>query len=810
MALWSDVRFAARTLVREPGFAALCVVMLALGIGANTAIFSIVNGILLRPLPYHAPDRLVGLREIIPAVASTYPTLPVSARHFTEWRQRCSSFASLSAMGSGTANLTGAGEPEQLQIAHISANLFETLGVQPSLGRRFIAGEDSEGHDRVAVIAESLWRRRFREDPAIVGKTIMLDSAAHSIVGVLPARFRFPGSSILDTGSIAPEKPEVFKPIVFSKDELKELMGTFNYNVIGRLKDGVSSIAALAELNVIAAQLEKLAGQKVDLRASVTPIEDNIVGRSRRGLVILLGAVGSVLLIVCVNLANLMLARAERRGHEWAIRTALGASPARLVRQVFAETLLIAFAGGILGVAIAAGSLNTLLQHAPRDIPRLDEVRLDTGVLLFALAITAATGLLFGLAPAWRSTRSDPQTTLRSGGRTSTAARQGARFRGVLVSAEVGLSTVLLILAALLAGSFMRVLHSEKGFRAPTVLSANIAIPRAKYSEDDQRNRFHEQVLDRLASQPGVVSASICTALPLTGETWVDAAWAPGDTRPEMERPLANVRFVSADYLKTMGIPLLAGRTFNENDRKRKVAILSERLARQIWPGQNAVGRQFTRGDGSMNEVIGVAGDVKADPDKPPVAMIYRPYWDWAPRRVTLVVRAAGDPRSVAGAMRTVIRSVDPDLPVPEMRTMQEILEESVAVRRFQTLLSAAFGVTALLLAALGIYGVVSYAVARRTNEMGVRMALGARPWDLHFMIIAQAMSPVAIGLILGFAAAFAAGRVVSSLLYEVSARDPWTILSVMALLATVAAGSCWLPARRAAKLNPLDALRYE
>ena len=810
MGLPGEFRHAARTLIREPGFTVLCVLMLALGIGANTAIFSIVDGVLLRTLPYHEPDRLVMLREIIPAIAATYPTLPVSARHFTEWRQRSKSFEALSVVDPGTSNLTGAGEPLRLPIARISANLFDALGVQPRLGRGFTPGEDTEGRDRVAVISDALWKQRFNADDTIIGKAIVLDSTPCTIVGVLPATFQLPLAPVLDSGPALREKPEAFRPMVFSKDEMDELMGNFNYPVIARLKPGVSVRTALAELNVLATQLEKAAGESVNLKASVMPLQENIVGNSRRSLIVLLCAVGAVLLIACVNLANIMLARAERRGREWAIRTALGAGRGRLIRQVLVETVLISLLGGILGVSLASAGLGTLIRHAPPNIPRLEEVRLDNGVLLFALALTTATGLLFGMAPAWRCTHGDPQAALKAEGRTATGERQGARFRNVLVSAEVGLSTVLLVLAALLGSSFMRIVRSDKGFQAPTVLAANVAIPMTKYKEDAQRNHFHEEVLDRLKSQPGVVSAAISTAIPLTGETWVDAAWVPGDPRPQVQRPVVNVRFVSGDYLRTMGIPLLAGRTFAEQDRKHRVAILSERTAERLWPGMSPIGRKFTRGDEQLYEVIGVAGDVRANPDKPAVAMIYRPYWDWAPRQVMLVARAAGDPRQLAGTMRAVIRSVDPDVPAPEMHTMQEILEQSVAQRRFHMLLSALFAVTALFLAGLGIYGVVSYSVARRTNEMGIRMALGARPWHLRRMVLRQALAPVAAGLIFGAAAALASGRLVASMVYEVSPRDPATIATVMVLLGAVAIIAAWLPMRRATSVNPIEALHYE
>jgi predicted permease len=810
MVLVKELGYAIRGLLREPRFAVFCVLMLGVGIAANTAIFSIVNGVLLEALPYREPARLVTLGEVIPAVAATYPTLPVSARHFTEWRQRSSSFESLTAMSTGTSNLTGVAEPERIQSARVSASFFETLGVGPQLGRGFLPGEDSEGQDRVVVISDSLWKRRFQADPAILGKTITLDDVPCLVVGILPPRFQFPAVALFESGPTLAEKPELLRPLVFSKGELNELMGTFNYPVVARLKDGVSPEAALADLNVLAAQLEKASGETVDLKASVRSLRESMVGGSRRGLIVLFCAVGAVLLIACVNLANVMLARAERKGREWAIRSALGASRASLLRQVLAETVVLALLGGALGVILAAGSLGELLRHVPADIPRLSDVRLDTRVLLFALGLTLATGLLSGLVPALRLTRDDPQSALRSKGRTSTSERRGARFRDGLVGAEVGLSAVLLILAALLGGSFIRVMRNDKGFRAPTVLAADIAIPLSKYQEDEQRIRFHQQVLDRLQSQPGVVTAALSTAVPLTGETWVDSAWVPGDPRPEVERPIVNVRFVSEDYLETMGIPLIAGRSFTQHDRGRKVAILSERIAKLLWPGRVAVGRRFARGDDDFYEVIGVAGDVRTDPDQPPVAIVYRPYWEWAPRRVVLVARAAAEPGSIAPAVRSVIRSVDPDVPVPEMRTMHEILEESVAQRRFQMLLSASFAAAALLLAALGTYGVVSYAVALRTNEMGIRMALGASPSALRRMVLKQAMVPVVAGLTLGTITALLAGRLVRSMLYDVSPNDPAIITAVILLLAGVGLAGAWSPAERAVRVNPLAVLHDE
>ena len=809
MNLWNDLRSATRILRHEPGFAALTILTLALGVGANTAIFSIVNGVLLRPLPYGDPDRLVALREMIPAIAQTYPTLPVSARHFTEWRQRASSFGHLSAIDTRSAALTGVGEPEQLDIARVSADLFDTLGVQPALGRAFAQGEDQSGHDRVAIISDSLWRRRFSGSRAIVGKTIQLDSQSYTVIGVLPPWFRFPSARVLDVGQVSASKPELFRPLVFDDDEMKELMGNFNYTVIARLKRGLTADRSLAELNVIAAQLVKMSGEKMDLRASVIPMRESVVGKSRRGLWVLLAAVGSVLLIGCVNLANLLLARSERRAKDVAIRAALGAGGGQLVRQELVETVFLAVIGGVLGVVIAAAGLGALVRSAPPDIPRLDEVRLDFWVLAFALAITTATGLLFGLAPAWRAGHADPQDALRSGGRVMSGGVSGARLRGGLVAAEVGLSVVLLVTAGLLMSSFARLIGADKGFRAPSVLAGHVQIPSEKYTEKDQRNAFHERLLDRLRAQPGVLSAAIVTALPLTGETWVDMAALPGDTRPELERPMVNVRFASADYFRTMGIPLLAGRTFSDNDRKRNVAVISERVAHVLWPGQNAVGRQLVMNE-TTREVIGVVSDVLTEPHKPAVSIVYRPHWEWAPSGVELVARAAGDPRSIGTGMRAAIRGVDPDVPLPELHTMQEVLAESLAQRRFQMLLILAFAGTALLLAAMGIYGVVSYSVTRRRNEMGVRMALGAQGRDLYQMVIRQAMLPVAVGLLAGLGAALAIGRVLASLLFEVGPRDPIIMTTVTGLLLAVALAASFVPARRAASASPLEALRCE
>jgi putative ABC transport system permease protein len=802
-----DFRLAARTLRREPAFAFIAVLMLALGIGSMTAIFSVVNGVLLKPLPYPHPERLVSIREVVQEVAHIYPFLSANARHFVEWRKQCRSFEHLAVANAATMNLTGSGEPERLDGAIVSPNLFRMLGVRPAIGRDFLDEEEQEGRDRVSILTDGLWRRRFHADPSIVGKTITLNGRTNTVIGILPASFRLTTRNTFGIAETTDPPAEIFRPAVFTKEELAELLGMHNWNVLGRLKPGATREQALHELEAVQQQMIRLAGEKQGLHADIRPMLDLVVGNAGPALMVLLGAVGVVLLIVCVNLANLFLALGERRARDAAVRTALGATRAQLMRQTMVEAFLTALAGGALGVLVAVYGVKLLIHAAPAGIPRLGEVAIDARVLLFGFAVTLATSVLFGLLPAWRTSRADPQEVLKAGGRTAAGSRAGMRLRNGLVTAEVTLSAALLIAAGLLMNSFLRILHADKGFNAPTVLAVDLGLSPAKYNKD-QRNDFYKRLTDELAAQPGVLAAGIATALPLQGETWIDSVWTPGQEK-ETESSV-NIRFISSDYLRTMGIPLRAGRTFSDNDRGRKVAIISEKLAARLFPGRDPVGRTITRGHGQNFEVIGVAGDVRVEAHRQPVAMMYWPYWDWAPARVVLVARAQGDPRSIAGTLRSAIRSLGPDVPVPQMRTMSQLLDKAVATRRYNMLLAISFAAVALLLASLGIYGVISYAVARRTGEMGVRAALGARPARLYALILRQGMAPVIAGLVLGVAAALALGRLLANMLYEVNARDPLTILAVAALVASVAVIACYIPARRAARTDPATALRYE
>jgi len=813
--MFADLKFALRQLAKSPGYTAVAVLSLALGIGATTAIYSVVDRVLLRPLSFREPGQLVSVAEQVRG--SALQIWPANAHHFLAWRQRAAAFAALTAIDPDSATLTGAGEPVRVPALRVSANWCDTLGVRPALGRAFLPGEDENGGARVAMLTDGLWRRQFGADPAIIGRTVQIDGEAHTIVGVLPAAFHFPSAHALLSYSTTTSTAGLFRPLAFTAEELAELMGRFNYAVIGRLKPGVTPAAAQTELDGIAAQLVAESREKVSLGAVVTPLQGALVGRARAGLFMLLGAVGAVLLIVCVNLANLLLARAERRAAELAIRRTLGATRGHVLRHVLAETMLLALAGGALGLGLAAGGLQVLVRGVPADIPRLDEVRLDAGVLAFGLALSLLTGLLFGLVPAWRAAGTDPQSALKAGGRTVTGSREGRRLRQTLVAAEAGLSSVLLLTAALLLASFVRLLRADEGFNAPSVLAADIGLLRTKYHDDAQRERFYVRLLDELAGTPGIASAAVTNALPLEGEVWINSMAAPGDTRPVFERPPANIRFVSADYFRTMGVPLRAGRTFAAGDRGRRVAVISERIARTLWPHGDALGRQIVAQDDPA-EVIGIVGDVRADLPRPPAPIAYYPFWVWPALSAKVVVRAAagpepgrgGDPRSIADRLRQAVHRVDADIPVTAMRTMQDVRDASVAVRRFQMQLAALFAVAALLLTALGLYGVVAYSVAHRTRELGVRLALGATPAAVRGMVLRQGLQPVALGLAAGIALALLAGGVLANLLYQVSPADPLVYALVAGLLLAVSLLACWLPAQRATKVDPVEALRSE
>ena len=805
----NDLRHAFRLIRREPGFAAVVVLGLAIGIGANTAIFSVVNGILLRPLPYPEPERLFMASEVVPKFSNLYPIIPANLNHFYEWRKRCSSFERLAAMQGIALNLTGHDQPELLNGARISANTFEVLGVRPQLGRTFFEEEDPAGRDNVVILANSLWQRRFGADLSIIGRKIILDGSPYQVVGILPQTFRFPKMGRLRMVRLG-DKTEVFKPLGYQPADLKNNVGDFNYDVIARLRPGLPIAKAMSEFNVVQSAISSTLEEKLDLRGNLTSLQEEVVGPVRLGLLVVMGAVGAVLLVLCVNLANLALARAAGRARESAIRAALGASRGQLVRQTLAESVLLSLLGGCLGIGVAHWGVRLLVSAAPVNLARLSEVSVDGRVLGFALLISVFSGVIFGILPSLRIAGAQPYDTLKSGSHTSTEGVRGVRLKNTLVSLEVALSAVLLITAGLLVGSFTRLINVDKGFDIERVLALNLALPSTKYPENAQRSAFFQRILSKVEALPGVVSSGIVSALPLQGETWIDLVGTENDQRPMFERPKVNVRFISSDYFKTLFVPLRDGRSFDDGDRQKKVAIVSHAVAENLWPGQNPVGRRMLHNN-TLVEIVGIAPDIRSTSlDKDPVLMLYIPYWQRPRLTASLLVRTHMDPRAIATALRHAVWETDSEVPVPEMKTMREVLSDSVAQRKFQMLLVMVFAASALALAGLGTYGVVSYSVARRRTEMGIRLALGADGAALRRMVLREGMMPVALGLIAGIAAALAVGQLLQSLLFQVSSRDPFTITAVVLVLSMVALLACAVPARRATRVDPMVALRTE
>lgn len=808
-----DLHFGLRMLRKSPGFTAVAVLTLALGIGANTAIFSVVNSALLRPLAYREPQQLYLVREIVPQLAKFAPELDANLPDFRIWQKQVHSFADVAIAEATTAGLTGAGDPEVIRGVRASANIFDALGAQPALGRTFLPEEDDLGRGHVVILTDAFWRARFQADPSILGKTIVLDGIPNQIVGVLSASFRFPYAL---GGTNRTARLTFFQPLNGPKSYEQDLIGEFDFNAVARLKPGVTPEQALAELNVIQAQIAKQANENADLLAALHPLEAEVIGPARLGLIFLLGAVGVVLLIVCANLAGLLLTRVPGRMREAAIRVALGATRSRVIRQMLTETFLLSLFGGVLGVWIAVFAVKWFVHSAPASIPRLDEVQTDVRVLLFASLISIVTGCLFGILPAMRVTHSGPLETLKSGGSATTESRRTRRLREGLVGFEVALTTLLLILAGLLTASLGRLLCEEAGFAVQNVLVAGVDLPPKSYAQPDLRLHFYDRVLAGIQSLPAVRASGWVSIPPLGGEGSVTGIRLPDEPRARTETPIANYRPVSPDYFSAMGIPVLRGRTFAPTDLNRKVVLVSQSVADRFWPGKDPVGRIcVTQWAGDVSaEVIGVVGDIRTVRlDAPPLMMVYVPYWFnfiSVPSSVSFILRTATDPASSSGAIRQLIHSIDSDVPITTLKPMTQIVSQSVDERRFPMFLAISFALFSLVLASLGIFGVVAYSIEQRRQELGIRMALGARFEDLRRMVLRQGMAPVVFGLATGVVAAIVAGRLIGSLLFGVSAHDPVTFGTVVLTVAVVAAVACYIPARRAMRVDPMTALRYE
>jgi putative ABC transport system permease protein len=801
-----DLRFAARVLLKNPGFTVVAVVALALGIGANSAIFSVVNTVLLRPLPYKDPARLMMVFEDNSKLG--YPRDTPAPANYIDWHDQNKVFSAMAAMDQLSLNLTGESEPEKIDGHRVSASFFPLLGVDPQLGRWFSPEEDQPGQNRVVVLSHALWQRRFAGDPGVVGKTITLNGAGFQVVGVMPAGFQFPS-----------REDQFWTPIAFTPQQAAR-RGSHYLDVVARLKEGVTLEQAQAEMSTIASRLQQQYPQSnTDVGATVVPLQEQLVGDIKPALLVLLGAVGFVLLVACANVANLLLARAAARQKEIATRIALGASRIRLIRQFLTESVLLASLGGVVGLLLSVWGVRVLKAFIPDTISQAKDISIDVKVLLFTLLVSLLTGLVFGLAPALQATKFNLNETLKEGGRDSAAGSRGNRIRAALVVAEVAISLVLLVGAGLLINSFLRLRNVDPGFRAENVLTMNVVLTPQKYPDLARRAAFYTDVIGRVEALPGVKSATVASQIPLTQQGDSSGLLFEGRPDPPAGQPnLAAIRVVGAHYFQTMNVRLLRGRVLTDQDRadSPSVAVISETMARRYWPGDDPMNKRFSFGrpesDTDWVTVVGVVNDVRQfglDAEvKPQVYMSYQQMDGFVPRY--LIVSTSVEPRSVAGSVRGAVWEVDRDQPVSDISTMEDVLSESLARQRFSTILLGVFGAVALVLAAVGIYGVMSYSVAQRTHEIGIRMALGAQPRDVLKLAVGQGLKLVLVGVAIGAAVALALTRVMASLLYGVSATDPVTFVTISLVLVGVALLASFIPARRATKVDPLIALRYE
>jgi len=815
-----DLRYAVRMLLKKPGFTMIAVLALALGIGANTAIFSVVNAVLLRPLPYQHPDRLVMVWQRLTG-ATAYPQLPCSAPDYIDYRDQTRTLENVAAFDNDNFTLVTSTGSERVSGTRVSANLFPLLGISPLRGRMFTTAEDQFGHDNIVVLSYGAWQRRFGSDPNVLGKTLVLDQKPHQVIGVMPKEFEFPTQGLLSGPA-----PEFWVPIAFSPDRVgPEGRGdNFNISVVARRRPGVSVQQASADIDRISRRIYQTyppAIQKLfSLDGFVTDLHQQAVGNVKTLLLVLLGAVGFVLLIGCANVANLLLAKAAGRRREVAIRTALGAGRLRLVRQLLTESLLLGLVGGAVGLLIAYWLTQLMIQFSPGDVPRLAEAELNLPVLAFTFAISILTGLLFGLAPALQVSKANLNTDLKEGSRGAAAFRR-SRVRSVLVVAEVALSLVLLAGAGLLLRSFVKLRGVPLGFNPDHLLTMSIALPEARYESKVQVQSFYNVLLEHAQSLPDVKSAAAATGLPLMGQ-W-DIVITPEGRADTGEKSLTTAFFagVTPSFHRTLGISLLRGRLFAESDSQKSppVAVINESMARRYWPNQDALGKRFKWGPAdstrTWHTVVGVVADLKQNNIAADIGPgVYLPIpqmpQDSSIHGFYLAVRTSSDPAAIVSNLRQIVRSLDPEVPLFQVRTMQDVLSESVAPRRFNMLLLAAFAGLALLLASIGIYGVMSYSVSQYTHEIGIRMALGARAADVLQLIVRQGMALVLIGLAVGAAGALALTRVMASLLFDVKPWDPLTLTSVSMLLAAVAFAASYIPARRATRVDPMIALRYE
>ncbi len=814
-----DLRYGLRTLLKNPGFTLIAVITLALGIGANTAIFSVVNTVLLRPLPYPQPERLIRIWR----AASTTGLNPhnLSIPDYREFRDNCRSCEQMGAYYSGSVNLLGRDEPERIEGVIVTANLFPLLQAPPMLGRSFLPSEEQFGQHRVVVLSHGLWRRRFGSDPGIIGQALTLDDESHTVIGVMPADFQFPNRGI-----------ELWRPMAFAPSDRMDTRANSFTSVIARLRPGAAMEQARTEIEAISRRLEQEYKENAGNGVLIWPLGEEEVRDIRPALLVLLGAVGFVLLIACANVANLLLARATARQREMAVRATLGATRSRMFRQLLTESLLLGILGGAAGLLLAQWGIRQLVNMGPQNLPRLNEIGLDGRVLAFTCLVSLLTGAIFGLMPALQASRLDLNESLKEGGRASIGGPGGRNLRSLLVAIEIALSLVLLIGAGLMIKSFSRLQQVDPGFNPEKVLTMRISLPRAKYRQPHQVAGFYRQAIERVAGAPGVRSAGVTTALPLAGGGWgksLSIEDRPAATALD-QVPNVQYRLMSHGYFRTMGITLQKGRFFTEQDSEQTppVAIINETVARRFWPNEDPVGKRIWMGPPESlvahllpagytfprMTIVGVVSDVRQDGlNQPALPEVYTPQvqagGEMRPS-MFLAVRTDSDPVGLTASVRNQVWAVDKDQPVVNIMTMEQRLADSVSRPRFNMFLLGVFAGVALVLAAVGIYGVISYGVTQRTHEIGIRMTLGAQAGNVLRLVVGQGMRLVLAGVLVGLLMSLALTWLMKGLLFGVSATDPLTFVLIAALLVTVALLACYLPARRATKVDPVVALRCE
>ena len=811
-----DLRYSARMLLKQRGFTLIAILTLALGIGANTAIFSVINATLLRALPYKNPDQIVMVWGTNPGGFGWRGKTGFSAPSFLDYQQQNQVFERMATFNDVDFTLVGDDNSERIHSGMVTAEFFNVLAVQPILGRTFVPEDSQTGRDHVVVLSYILWQRRFGSNQRIIGQTIRLDATPYIVIGVLPQGFDF---SIPDYF----ESRGLWVPTVLPQDNSNSERGHKDLSVIARLKPAVALRQAEQDMRVITERLAKeYPGTMGKFGVKLTPLHEQIVGDIRPVLLLLFGAVGFVLLIACANVANLQLARASTRQKEIAIRRALGASRGRLLRQLLTESVLLSFIGGTLGLLLALWGIRLLTGLGPASIPRGTIVPVDFTVLAYSLVLSLVTGILSGLAPALQSTPTRHSESLKEGGRNSAASEGGLRLRKLLTVSEVALSMILLIGAGLLIRSFIGLLRVNPGFESKNILTARVYLPQYSYPDATKQTAFYTQAMERIKGLPGVTAVGATDELPLTMGSHSQTFFLEG--RASIDEPDQSLAvedcLVGSDYFRVMGIPIISGRAFSETDDGSAipVAMINQSFARRFFPNENPIGQHLRFESASpWITIVGIVGDVRGfGLDKEAKSEIYLPYQEQSFLRyiplshINLVVRTTGDPNGIAAAVLESVREIDKDLPSPQARTMETVLAASIAERRSNMLLLGVFAVIALILTGVGIYGVISYSVTQRTQEIGIRMALGAQSRDVMTLVMRNGMSLVLMGIVIGLTGAFALTRWMASLLFEVSATDFLTFMVTASLLTAIALLACWVPARRATKVDPLIALKYE